>query len=282
MNRWVHVLAGLYGARALTAWLWTRAGLDPDTGLYAQGSLGVYPSPGGRLMGLGEGWSLALLNVAACVALVEAVAYFTWKQGGRPIVAAVALSVAPTAVWGMFAGVDAAGVLLLVIGLYGASSWALVAAALTHLSLAPVALGRLAGRLGKRTPAGVAALATVVAASTIALLLTPYSGVIRHIDIGHAALVGTLTVALVAAPFSPFLRGRLSGNFALVAGGLWLAAALQSSDRDYTNARYGLALTAVAAIAVSTPRRQREHALTHDRSGRRFAGSLPRLRSDEA
>lgn len=248
--------------RSIVAWVAWDAQLLPDSALYAAGGLGLFPSPLGRLIGLGGIEALATANALASGTLVLLVALLASKLGGSPALAALIATLTPFAAWTLFAGVDTLGtaavfgaILMQLYGRLGYTGIFAALAILTHLATLPlIATGAF---LHLKNRARVRALALVLLAAVPILLLTPYGGIIDNLlHPGHAIKVGALTVLIAFLPFLPFAR-RLRPTRLLIAAtlGTFLAAGLQSGDRD-TNGRYALPLTMVAAAIVSVPRRR--------------------------
>lgn len=238
----VSVAAGLAGARALFAWLAWRADLDPDTGLYAQGGLGIFPSPLGRIVGNGGPWAIALVNVAANIVLVFAVAALADRLGGSGSRAALIVLVTPLALWSMFASVDTVAAALVVSGLaWGRRGLAFASAVGFHLAALLVVASSRRRLWVYGCVVGVPLL-----------LLTPYRGLLLEVDPVRVVSSAAATAAVFALTFAPFLL-RLWRAVPYAFGGA-AAAGLVATSTWETNCRYMLPAVAVAA-AYSTRRR---------------------------
>lgn len=242
----VWALAALSGARAAVGYLVFGATLTPDTGLYAAGGIGLFPSPFGRAIGnLGEP-GIAALNVVACVLLVVAVAQGAAKVGGRPWLAALVVVACPLSWWTMFAGVDTIAAALIVAGFAhgrGALPVQWFAAVLFHLQALLVVLSYLI--VAHRR------LALWLAVGGLALCLaTPYRGLVLDLSpfvATTSALVTVLVFALCMLPL--FFSGRVALVMTVpaIAGGA-LSAGLCASAAFETNMRYMLPAVAIGAM----------------------------------
>jgi hypothetical protein len=219
--------------------------LQPDCSLYAQGGLGLFPSPLGRLVGLGGVPAIAALNVAANVLLVLGVYALARALGGSGLVAGLIAVVSPLGVWSLAAGMDTIAAALLVW-----AAWAWLCGRLR------AAAGLAALAVGFHLAALVVVVAALVsrrpwvaigcaAAGALAALATQYGTIVRELD--PVALVTTAagTAAIYGLSFLPVLD-RL--RFALPAiAGCALAAGLVASRPFEVDARYMLPAVAIGA-----------------------------------
>lgn len=280
MTKWHTNILVLTGSVLVLLAVFITPRLDPDTDLYAAGSLGLFPSPLGRVAGLGGYWSLAFVAIVSALLLVFL---------ARDTKAALLLVTSPAFVWCMFPGVDALGALLVVtavgVGAVGrvrlsrlgrlftrdASNESVRAA--RSPGLAPLPSGLLYPFHESRPLVSHATVATVLAplahASTlplslylacrrsalvcafvsifgIALLpLTPYA-IDLHATFQLSSLgYGLATCLLVGGPL---VYCRRVPFFVPVAGCTVLAVALVQADDPGTVTRYALPLAAVLTI----------------------------------
>jgi len=266
----VALLALANGVRAAVGYLALDAQLIPDTALYAQGSLGLFPSPIGRLIGLGGVDAIAAANVLASIALVLVVAAIARQVGGTPWVAAAVCVVTPLTWWTMFAAVDTLGVVLLLVGVLEylrgrevrAGLWAAGACA-SHLALIPLVAVTALAVAGRR--ASLAAVAFCGILGGFALWLTPYGGLLDARDYYRPmtmAFLGLTTLFMAVVAFLPFFRRlvRVSPLSPLViawAVAVALTAAFMGAEARKTNARYALPLVALMSSASAIPARSR-------------------------
>lgn len=255
-------LAAVALAKSWLGFLVLGARLYPDAYLYGQGSLGLYPSPLGRLAGLGGEASVAGVNAAAAAACVVLVALIAQHAGYRPVFAAVLATLMPVGIWTIFAGMDAAGAAFLLGALYlrfrGLGRWALVAgvvAGLFHVAALVFLLGGvlvLGGRYRYHAALGVVGLSAV-------FLVTPYAGIVALDQPMIQAMAAGITVALlVASPFA-ILAYRLRGLRGVLAGAVWVAfvgtmvlAGLQVGDEMSVQlTRYGLPFGYVLTVVLA-------------------------------
>lgn len=242
----VVLLAIAAGVRAAVAYFMFGATLDPDTSLYAQGGVGLFPSPAGRLLGVGGQPALALGNIAANVVLVLAVARMAAQLGGRPRFAAAVFVLCPLSWWTIFAGVDTiAAALLLASFVWMPYRWHLAgfgAAVAFHpaallVVVAYLAIARL--RLALWLVAGGLGLA----------IATPYRAMVLHLDPLTVATgaIATAGIFLLCCPvyLSPVARFVVPA----IAGGS-IAAGLMAGASWETNARYMLPAVAIGSASL--------------------------------
>lgn len=253
-----------------------RPHLDPDTELYASGSLGIFPSPLGRVAGLGGYWTLSAVSVLSAVALVALC---------RTFYGAVALVLSPTFVWCIFPGVDALGALLVVVAVglppqaYQRMSWRgrrfsrdtgnesdgyAESLGLTPLPSRLLYPSRPRSRLSAASAAAVLAplahastlpVSVVLAARRSALLsacifagglallpLTPYLVDISSTLEPRSVAYGALTVLFVGLPL--VYAARVLDSVPVAAATV-LAVAIVQADDPGTVTRYALPLAAV-------------------------------------
>lgn len=241
----VGLASGVAATRALIAWLTVRADLDPDTSLYAQGGLGVFPSPLGRFIGLGGPWAIALVNIAANALLVLAVAAFAERIGGRGWAAALLVVVAPLSLWTIFAAMDTVAAALFMSGLaWGRRRTFFSLAVGLHLAALLVVV---AYAFGRRPWLALAALA----AGGIVVLSTPYRGILLDLDPVTVATSAVATAGIFLFTFLPFTLRLWEVRWVLIGG--VLAAGLVSTSTWETNMRYTLPAVGLAA-ALATRR----------------------------
>lgn len=263
---WTLVVVLALAAAARSAWFWTtyRPTLQPDTSLYAQGGLGLFPSPVGRGIGWGGVDALAYVNTAAGFALVLAVAVLAAQLGGNVILAAVLAVLTPLSYWTIFAGVDTLGALLVVVAVAAGarrSSWlAWAGAGATHASTIPIVLvkGVAGAWAASSRRLRWLPVAAILAAITLILVLTPYGGnvaVLAHP--WRAVRCALLTVGIVTVAYLPAIRRLASpGGRRLIVPvllGTAIAAAAVGSERS-SSSRYGLPAAMVMCAVAATPR----------------------------
>lgn len=247
MNRWVLLLAAIAGARALFAW---RLGwyLEPDAELYAQGGVGLFPSPLGRLVGVGGLHALGVLNVVANVLLVLAVARGAELLGGRGWVAALVFNLAPLGVWSMFVGVDAAAAAALVAAMVwghgrpGLRLLLLVVGVMLHPALLLVVVAYLV--VIRPVPA-----LWLTAAGMALALATPYRGIVLDLDPFRVLTAAAITAAFYALTLPAFIARSVLLVLPAVAGGS-LAAGLVASSSLESNCRYLLPAVAIGSLSL--------------------------------
>lgn len=237
------------GLRAFAAWRYFGAVLEPDTALYAQGGVGLFPSPLGRLVGMGGVAAVAALNVAANVVLVYAIAGVARRMGGRPWVAVLVFAATPLSWWTIFAGVDTAAAALIVGAFawgYGLRHlWWFAAASLFHLAALLVVAAYVA------VLHRAAALWLLLVGVALALA-TPYRSVVLDVNPRTVAASAILT-ALLAGLTAPFWLGRSAVLVLPALAGGALAAGLVSSGAIETNARYMLPAVAIGSAVLGGP-----------------------------
>lgn len=241
-GRVVLLLAVAAGVKAAAAHWLLGATLIPDTGLYAQGGVGLYPSPLGRLVGVGGVGALALLNVGANVVAVLAAARIAGRLGGRPWLAAAVLTVSPLGVWSIFTGVDTAAAALIAAGLAwgrGRFPWHWWAAVAFHPAAALIVASYA---VAVRPRVGL----WVVAAGAVAALLTPYRAML-DVDVWVAVTgaLATFGVFLLTTPLLAIAPARSLVLPAAVGGAV--AAGLMGAIAWETNCRYLLPSVVVGA-----------------------------------
>lgn len=243
--------------------------LDPDTSLYAQGGLGVWPSPLGRLVGVGGLPALVALNVAANALLVLGVVLLaasssssgagaaerrTFAGARRAQAAGLLVLVSPLAVWSIFVGMDTIAAAALVFGLlalrraHRTASKALggLAAGFHMAAIAVLAFAWTDGRSGMRYRAiGSAAVALLGLALA---LVTPYGAALQELDLDRAASSAIATAAVFGLTFLPWLP-RLRPALPAIAGGAVCSGLMASSSWE-TNCRYMLPAVAIASAAA--------------------------------
>ncbi len=185
--------------RALSGWEVWRANLSPDFYLYTHGGPRFYPSPLGTLLGSLAGvGGMVILSALAAAAIPVWVSYYS--SGVLPLVAATFLP----ALWlTAFAGIDWIAVTIFLVAWCNREvrlgKVGLAVACLLHFALVPVLLAMLARRLGIRW--GYATWLTfgfLTICSFIALLLTPYAGILAHLTHPHRVFWYALTTAVTA------------------------------------------------------------------------------------
>lgn len=240
----------LLGAvKALGAWalLDPRPELVPDTALYAQGGVGLFPSPLGRLVGVGGVPAIVALNVVSNALLVLGCI----RLAGSRWAGVVAL-LAPLGVWSIFAGMDTAAACALVWAASEldrgrvARSAGLGALAVGFHMAAILVVGAfvLQRRSGR--------LVLVLGAISVALAAaTPYRSALLELDPWLVVTGAIATAAVYLLTFAPFVL-RLVPALPAIAGGA-LASGLVAGHPWETNCRYMLPAVAVGA-GVSTRR----------------------------
>lgn len=237
----------------------------PDFHLYTAGGVGLYPSPGGRLLGAAGETVFAIVSIASVAAIVALAAIAAADNGCPAWWGAAAMAGSPAILWFAYAGIDPIGVALLAGGitlarrarvLEGSSPRAGVAriaalgavagAALVHLSLVPFALLLLP----RSTWQARLALGTVAMVTIAALLTTPYSGVL----LGALSIDALQAIALAAvAAIVLSLPGALMSD--AFHDPLWRRAALigvaECAAQHHLQVRYLLPAAAIAAMSVT-------------------------------
>lgn len=233
--------------RGLVAWFTFHWDLTPDTSLYAQGGIGLYPSPVGRLLGAFGPTPLAIANSLAAMGCVLLAASIASSVGARPVAAALAAFFLPLGVWTLFNGVDALGAMFVLAAIYFGRKSYLAIGALTHTSLVPTFLLSMRRRYWLL-------LGCIIA---LVLLLTPYGG-ITHLHPVSSLAAGAGTVGIILLCTLPCLYGlyrtrQLWQPAAILLVSAFLAAAMQAgNDPTHTNARYGVPFSMLLA-AVTVP-----------------------------
>lgn len=250
----VLALAAVSGLRALLGYTLAGATLTPDTGLYAQGGVGLFPSPLGRLVGNAGVHGLAALNVVAAVAIVLLVAELAASVGGSRGFAAACFVLCPLSWWTMFAGVDTIAALCVVAGLLavrrgsvrGFAGLAAVAVGFHMAALLVVVAVLLCSRYWR-----VALWAVVVGLA--ALVVTPYAPLLLDVDpfaVSSSAAV-TLVVFVLCLPVV-LASGLASLRLVPVLVGCVAASGLVASQAFETNMRYTLPAVAVGSVVSSS------------------------------
>jgi hypothetical protein len=223
--------------------------LIPDTSLYTQGGIGLYPSPLGRAIGLLGEPGLAAFNAAANVVLIYAIAGVARRMGGRPWVGALVFVVTPLSWWTMFAGVDTIAAALIV----GAFAWGVgmshlrwfAGAVLVH----PAALLIVAAYVAVLHRAAAFWLLLV---GVLVAVASPYRAVVFDLDPRTATMTALLTLLLAAltVPFY-FGAGAILAVPAFLGGAA--AAGLVSGGAIETNCRYMLPAVAIGSAMLAGP-----------------------------
>jgi len=245
----VYAVAAAAFIRTIALWYALHPHLIPDTGLYAAGGIGLYPSPLGRLAGSLGLDVLAWVNAAAVAGTVLAAAHLARRYNGSPVLAALCVFFAPLAAWTIFPGVDALGALAVLLVLLWGSPWVLVTACV-HLAALPVAVGVYIVRT-RNVYVGAVALAI----GLVLALMTPYAEVFRSTFPVEAALrVGAQTGLIIFATLVPLVwwlrRSALRLEVAAAVGAAVIVAAIVGAREKESNARYGLPVAMVAAAAA--------------------------------
>lgn len=240
----VVVLAFANGLRAWAGYRFFGATLTPDTDLYTQGGIGLFPSPLGRLLGNGGEAYLAFANSVAAVLIVLAVADFALKLGGRPTLAAAVFVLCPLSWWSMFAGVDTLAALFIVGGFVygrGALPWHWLVAVGLHLAALLVVASYA---LTARRRLGL----WLVAAGAAVALLTPYRGMFGKLDpfVFSSSATVTALVFVLCLPLLVFSGRALAATSPAIIGGA-VASGLMASAPFETNMRYLLPAVAVGS-----------------------------------
>lgn len=240
-------LAALAAVRAAVCALLLGATLDPDTELYAQGGVGLFPSPLGRVIGMGGIPAIALANAATNFVLVLGVARLAALHGGRPRLAALLVVVAPLGLWSIFAGMDTIAAALIVWSLVTARrtrALCELAAVLAHpAALLVVVLARL-----RPSRASLLSASAACALGAIVCLATPYRAALLDLDPLVVVTSAIATAAVFAATF--LLAWKLRPAIPAIAGGS-LASGLMAGAAWETNLRYLLPAVGVAAASVT-------------------------------
>jgi len=268
-SRWVWLISALSGLRALIAWLVLDAVLIPDTALYAQGGLGLFPSPLGRALGAFGPVGLGVATVVASFFLPYLAARIARAAGGAPVLAAGIALLTPLALWSMFVGVDALGAALLLAALASHLEhrvrWAVAFAALAvlaHLAVLPLVLV-LVLVLIRSWAYRIAALAALAVFAAGVLRLTAYGGNLAALrEPASIVKVGILTLGIAFLPYLVALRRLLTASelrplLVALALGTALAAGYVGAQERRTNARYALPLVVLLAAVVAVPNRAR-------------------------
>jgi len=265
ISRWVYVACALAGLRSFVAVAFLGAVLEPDTGIYAQGGLGLFPSPVGRALGAFGVVGLAVATVAASAALPWLAARIALQVGGSPTLAAVVALLTPLALWSIFVGVDALGAAFVLAGVLAhlrgrpthAIAWAALAAA-THLATLPLVV-LLVLVVVPRWRERLVVVAIFAAFAALVLAVTPYGGNLAVLDHpADIAKVGVLTVLLALLPYSVatkrlLRRTQLRPLLVALAAGTAAAAGFVGGLERQTNARYALPLVVLLAAVVAVP-----------------------------
>jgi hypothetical protein len=201
-----------------------------------------------------------VLNAASAFAIVLLVALLARELGRPPLLAqGLALIVAPGA-WFTHWGMDGPGTAILLaaalLALRGRSRWAAaaaVAAAATHLSALPLALG---GLLARRARPGLVAIAIALfAAGAAVAALTAYRAAFQVLEHPHALVEGGRELLLACWPLlllSPVAtierraRPLLYGS----AAGAILAGAIPAAVGQVGVTRYAVPCIFLAAPAL--------------------------------
>lgn len=252
----------LSALRAVYVWVRFRGILLPDTREYTQGGFGFYPSPLGRVIGMGGETVLAAINMAACFAFASASLLIARREGKNLWIAGAIVLLAPAAWWSPYASVDCTAAALLLIAYLCRESGRVVEAvalaimaALVHLLIVPILLVWALYELGRREPAAAILLFMVSISSGLALLGTPYGGLMTsdpsNTSLGIPAFLGlvmfggpfVLIYGAAKAHNSPKLSiSKRSGNSPLMvpASVCIVGGALASAMQRHFNMRYGL------------------------------------------
>jgi len=249
----INVLAFLAFWRSLLTGLFLGWDLKPDTHLYSQGGLGLFPSPLGRLFGVFGPTELAIVNALAAAGCIYLVAAIARQIGRNAKVAAAVAWILPLTTWTLFNSVDSAGALLalsavlaVLRGRQGAAALGWTLSAFAHTSVVPAAVLAVS-----RKPV----VLVLGIASVFLLSFSPY-GAILHFNVSVSAIVAAKTLILVLLCVLPCLYGLYRSRLlwapaiVLLAGALASAALQAGNDPSHTNCRYALPFSMLAASAV--------------------------------
>jgi hypothetical protein len=251
--------------RTLYGWYHWHAQLMPDTWLYVQGGIGLFPSPLGRLIGSFGPNALAWVSALSTGAIVLLAAAIADELHGRRTLAAALAFCAPLGIWTIFAGVDALACALLLAGVWLLlrNGWRHALACFTAAVLAhPAALPVVAALFWTRRTWHYSLAAGAI--GVLALALTPYNGIVEGLNHPLGFLrAGGATVAIAAATMAPLIywtrhRTRLTRALNAFAVGTFLAAGFAgAAEGVHSVARYALPLVMLAcAVACAAPARR--------------------------
>jgi hypothetical protein len=293
------VTAGtLASLRAVYMWVRFRGVLIPDTGEYTRGGFGFYPSPLGRVLGMGGVTVLAAINMVACFAFASGSLLIARREGRNLWIVGAIVLLAPAAWWSPYASVDCTAAALLLFAYLCRESGRVVEAValavmacLIHLLIVPILFVWLLYELGRREPAAAILLFCVSISLGLALLSTPYGGILTsdpsNSSLGVPAFLGlimfggpfVLIYAVVSAHNSPKLSiSRGSGNRPLMlpATVCIIGGALACAMQRHFNMRYGLpALGFVAPLLAPSVGWVSDHLRTSRQEGRESVAASP-------
>jgi hypothetical protein len=235
MTRSGVIVGAVVALVAFAAYAFVGLQLRPDFSLYVHHAPGLFPSPGGRLLGSLGPVALAAVNAGSAGAVVALLL-------GRGVRIRRLIYALPFLVWLIPAGVDALGTLAALVGLTAASSRSAVATVVAAL-LHPVAAVAPLARLGsQRLLLALPAVGVLV----LALALTPYAGVLR------LPTLRAMFAGLWLAGLAWSVAGRRPvGQEVLVVGAVAVAVALVGSGTSGVTLvylRYLLPLVAYALV----------------------------------
>lgn len=256
-----------------------HATLPPDTSLYLHGSSWFYPSPLGRALGAGIGYTGMALLTSICAAAIPLIVYRIAKENGRDgRVAAWSVVLFP-ACWYLFAvSIDAIAAFFLVASLAVGKRLGiafLLVAALLHLALLPSALA-IAAVKHLRGVAAFFAVALCAAIGFAYMVATPYGVLVsRHVDIMRFGWTGCATFAVGILPVAIALLSKrivtmdslfVTGIIVTVVGGM------ESAIQQHFQPRYCLPGAILLAAGIA-PKISEIYA--YSKNGARFSISPP-------
>lgn len=264
--------------RTVYVWVRWRGILVPDTHEYTQGGWGLYPSPFGRLLGMGGETVLAVINTVSCFLFAGLAVYLAKLERKSLWVAGILVLAAPASWWSAYASVDttAAAVLLLSYLSYrqgwnkSAVALAILAAGI-HLLILPILLVYVLFISFKKEPAAAFLIFILSVSAGLALVATPYGGIVSA-DPSNSALgiPAFLGFVFMGGPFVllyAWIRstkvaipdprtGRISAgadNLAVPAACCVIGGAIACAMQRHLNVRYGLPALGFSAALLAPP-----------------------------
>lgn len=237
LNKFALALAALILVRATYGYYQLGTVLDPDFGLYTKPGLGIWPSPGGRALAYFGTDIFARISIG-CAALAT---YVVCSYGGR--LAGLAFAFLPLTIWLDYASVDTPALAIFLVGVIFSRTSLTGIASLVHFQLAPYALADLVRKGTWRATVAAGFLSFVF---LIALMLTPYSGIVY----GIFNPMNIVTYGIIGMPLVWLQLGILIvlSKRRLLVLGTALVAAIECGAQQHSNPRYFLLAFALGCI----------------------------------
>lgn len=210
--------------------------LTPDVGIYLSHGFGIYPSPGGTLLGEGGLYVLA-------IAQATAVGYLCRRFGEVSVSWKSLLVSLPVLFWMMPLGIDVVAAAL-VVSYVGGNQLDGIGATLFHYAAIPV-VGMVALYRSRRV------LVASVAGTVIAILayLTPYGGSLPNSP-GQIVHAVPAFLCVMCFALAPFLAVRPTGEHFAAALGTCLVVAYATTAHVGSGESFGLSVFAASRYTL--------------------------------